>query len=48
MSSLVVPGPAALKEHLNNEVAVTDYLAVSQDRIDRTNGDNVVTMRAAR
>jgi acyl dehydratase len=35
MSRLVVPGLAALKRHLNSEVAVTDYLEVSQERIAR-------------
>ena len=33
MSPLVVPGSAALKQHLNTEVAVTDYIEVSQERI---------------
>jgi acyl dehydratase len=28
-----VPGSAALKQHLNTEVAVTDYIEVSQERI---------------
>jgi acyl dehydratase len=35
MGALVVPGLAALKQHLNSEIAVTDYLEVSQDRIAR-------------
>jgi acyl dehydratase len=35
MALLVVPGLAALKGHLNTEVAITDYLEVSQERIDR-------------
>jgi acyl dehydratase len=35
MAPLIVPGPAALKQHLNTEVGVTDYLEVSQERIDR-------------
>jgi acyl dehydratase len=35
MAVLVVPDPAALKAHLNTEVGVTEYLEVSQDRIDR-------------
>ena len=35
MSALVVPGLAALKQHLNSEVAVTDYVEVSQERITR-------------
>jgi acyl dehydratase len=35
MAPLIVPDPAALKQHLNNEVGVTDYLEVSQQRIDR-------------
>ena len=35
MSPLVVPGSAALKQHLNSEVAVTDYIEVSQERISR-------------
>ena len=33
MSALVVPGRTALKQHLNTEVAVTDYIEVSQERI---------------
>lgn len=35
MSALIVPGIAALKHHLDSEVAVTDYLEVSQERITR-------------
>jgi acyl dehydratase len=35
MAPLVVPGLAALKQHLNQEVGVTEYLEVSQARIDR-------------
>jgi acyl dehydratase len=35
MPRLVVPDLASLKQHLNREVGVTDYLEVSQDRIDR-------------
>jgi acyl dehydratase len=33
MSPLVVPDSAALKQHLNSEVAVTDYIEVSQEKI---------------
>ena len=33
MSLLVVPGMAALKQHLNCEVGITDYLHVTQARI---------------
>jgi acyl dehydratase len=33
MSPLVVPGIAALKQHINSEVGVTDYLEVGQQRI---------------
>jgi acyl dehydratase len=35
MAPLVVPAPAALKQYLNTEVGVTDYLEVGQERIDR-------------
>ncbi len=35
MSLIVVQDIAALKEHLNSEVAVTDYIEVTQDRINR-------------
>ena len=33
MSALVVPSIAALKQHVNAEVGITDYLEVSQERI---------------
>jgi acyl dehydratase len=35
MPPLVVPDPSALTAHLNTEVGITDYLEVSQERIDR-------------
>lgn len=35
MAPVIVPGLAALKGHLNTEVGITDYLEVSQERIDR-------------
>jgi acyl dehydratase len=34
MAPIVVPGLGALKQHLNTEVGVTDYLEVSQECID--------------
>ncbi len=34
MSRIVIPGIAQLKEWIGKEVAVTDWLAVSQERID--------------
>lgn len=35
MSVLVVLGITALKQHLNSEVGVTDYIEVSQERINQ-------------
>jgi acyl dehydratase len=33
MSALIIPGIAALKQYINTEVGVTEYLEVSQERI---------------
>jgi acyl dehydratase len=35
MPPVVVPDLASLKQHLNREVGITDYLDVPQERIDR-------------
>jgi acyl dehydratase len=35
MPTLVVPGIEALKQYINSEVGVTEYLEVSQERITR-------------
>lgn len=35
MGALRVPGMAALKQHVGSEVGVTDYVELSQERIDR-------------
>jgi acyl dehydratase len=34
MSALIVANASALKQHLNSEVAVTDYVEIDQARID--------------